>query len=146
MPPRDGVHKLPWFSRLAVLALILAGYGLTLLVFYPGVMTYDGKYVYEDIARTVWGDWQSPAMTALWRLINPVAPGPASMFLLIATTYWLAFGLLAIAFMRRDDFARVVAAAAGADTTGIRIRGYHMAGRIVFGHLAAGRFYRFCCS
>jgi hypothetical protein len=101
MPPRDGVHESPWFSRLAVLALILAGYGLTLLVFYPGVMTYDGKYVYEDIARTVWGDWQSPAMTALWRLINPVAPGPTSMFLLIATTYWLAFGLLAIAFMRR---------------------------------------------
>ena len=33
-----------WPARLAVCALILAGYGLTLLVFYPGVMTYDAKY------------------------------------------------------------------------------------------------------
>jgi hypothetical protein len=101
MPLRDGVPESPWPSRLAVIALILAGYGLTLLVFYPGVMTFDAKYVYEDIARAVWGDWQSPAMIALWRFINPVAPGAASMFLLIITMYWLAFGLLALAFMRR---------------------------------------------
>ncbi|MFI5106985.1 MAG: hypothetical protein ACHP79_18835, partial [Terriglobales bacterium] len=101
MPLRDDVHESSWPARLAVAALILAGYGLTLLVFYPGVMTYDAKFVYEDITKSVLGDWQSPAMTVLWRLINPAAPGPASMFLLIATTYWLAFGLLALALVRR---------------------------------------------
>ena len=86
---------------LAVCALILAGYGLTLLVFYPGVMTYDAKYVFEDITKSVLGDWQSPAMTVLWRLINPIAPGSGSMFLLIITAYWLAFGTLAFALARR---------------------------------------------
>ena len=101
MPPRNGVHESPWPSRLAVIALMLAGYGLTLLVFYPGVMTYDASFVYEDIAKNVLGDWQSPAMTVLWRLINPIAPRSASMFLLIITTYWLAFGLLALALVRR---------------------------------------------
>ena len=101
MPRRDDGPESFWPARLAVIALLLAGYGLTLLVFYPGVMTYDGKYVYEDIAKAVWGDWQSPAMIALWRFINPVAPGSASMFLLIITAYWLAFGLLAMAFVRR---------------------------------------------
>ena len=101
MPRRDDGPESFWPARLAVIALLLAGYGLTLLVFYPGVMTYDGKYVYEDIAKAVWGDWQSPAMIALWRFINPVAPGAASMFLLIITAYWLAFGLLAMAFVRR---------------------------------------------
>jgi hypothetical protein len=101
MPRRDDGPESFWPARLAVIALVLAGYGLTLLVFYPGVMTYDGKYVYEDIAKAVWGDWQSPAMIALWRFINPVAPGAASMFLLIITAYWLAFGLLAMAFVRR---------------------------------------------
>jgi hypothetical protein len=101
MPLPDEAHESSWPARLAVIALILAGYGLTLLVFYPGVMTYDGKYVFEDIAKAVWGDWQSPAMIALWRFINPVAPGAASMFLLIITAYWLAFGLLAMAFVRR---------------------------------------------
>jgi len=86
---------------LAVAALIAAGYGLTLLIFYPGVMTYDAKFVHEDIARGVLGDWQSPVMTVLWGAIDPVAPGAGSMFLLIATSYWLGFGLLALALAMR---------------------------------------------
>src|ERR1700749_4955289 len=79
-----------------VAALIAAGYGLTLLIFYPGIMTFDAKFVHEDIAKGAWGDWQSPVMTWLWGLIDPIAPGPGSMFLLIATSYWLGFGLLAL--------------------------------------------------
>ena len=87
----------------AVAALIAAGYGLTLVIFYPGIMTYDAKFVYEDIGKGVLGDWQSPVMTVLWGMIDPVAPGAASMFLLIATSYWLAFGLLAFALARRGS-------------------------------------------
>ena len=86
---------------IAVAALIAAGYGLTLAIFYPGVMTYDAKFVYEDIAKGALGDWQSPVMTVLWGAIDPIAPGAASMFLLIATCYWLGFGLLAFALARR---------------------------------------------
>jgi hypothetical protein len=94
-PPRRRV-------RVAVIALIAAGYGLTLAIFYPGIMTYDAKFVYEDIAKGVLGDWQSPVMTVLWGAIDPVAPGAASMFLLIATCYWLGFGLVAFALARRS--------------------------------------------
>jgi hypothetical protein len=82
-------------------ALLAAGYGLTLWIFYPGVMTYDAKFVYEDIAKGTLGDWQSPVMTRLWGLIDPIAPGPGSMFLLIATSYWLGFGLLSFVLARR---------------------------------------------
>jgi len=108
MPSRDEARESPWPARLAVAALIVAGYGLTLLVFYPGVMTYDAKYVFEDITKSVLGDWQSPAMTVLWRLINPIAPGSGSMFLLIITAYWLAFGALAFALARRTVFLAVL--------------------------------------
>jgi hypothetical protein len=87
--------------RLAVCALIAAGYALTLVIFYPGIMTYDAKFVYEDIVKGVLGDWQSPVMTVLWGAIDPVAPGAGSMFLLIATCYWLGFGLVAFALARR---------------------------------------------
>jgi hypothetical protein len=87
---------------LAVTGLIAAGYGLTLSIFYPGVMTYDAKFVYQDIASGVRGDWQSPVMTVLWGAIDPVAPGAASMLLLSATSYWLGFGLLAFALARRS--------------------------------------------
>jgi len=85
---------------LAIGALMVAGYALTLAIFYPGIMTYDAKYVYQDIASGARGDWQSPVMTTLWGLIDPVAPGAASMFLLMATCYWLAFGCLAVALAR----------------------------------------------
>ena len=102
--PLSPDRKRPMRRRLcvAVAALIAAGYGLTLAIFYPGVMTYDAKFVYQDIASGVLGDWQSPVMTVLWGAIDPVAPGPASMFLLIATSYWLGFGLLAFALACRS--------------------------------------------
>jgi hypothetical protein len=98
MPSRTERQVLPRRLLFGVaVALIAAGYGLTLWIFYPGVMTYDAKFVYEDIAKGTLGDWQSPVMTRLWGLIDPIAPGPGSMFLLICTSYWLGFGLLSLA-------------------------------------------------
>ncbi len=88
VPPR-------WLVNFLIALLLVAGFGLTLFVFYPGIMTYDARYVYSAIAEGRVGDWQSPAMTAVWALIDPVAPGSASMFLLIAALYWLAFAVLA---------------------------------------------------
>jgi hypothetical protein len=82
-------------------ALLAAGYVLTLFIFYPGIMTYDAKFVYEDIAKGALGDWQSPVMTWLWGWIDPIAPGAASMFLLIATSYWLGFGVISLALAGR---------------------------------------------
>ncbi|HEX2631283.1 MAG TPA: hypothetical protein VHM22_00585 [Bradyrhizobium sp.] len=103
MPPLpDGEQRVASRSYLAIAALIAAGYALTLLIFYPGIMTFDAKFVYGYIAKGVLGDWQSPLMTLLWKLIDPIAPGSGSMFLLIATSYWLGFGLLAFAAARRS--------------------------------------------
>src|SRR5882672_621098 len=103
--PLSPDRRQPMRRRLcvAVAAMIAAGYGLTLAIFYPGIMTFDAKFVHEDIAKGVFGDWQSPVMTVLWGVIDPIAPGPGSMFLLIATSYWLGFGLLAFALARRSS-------------------------------------------
>ena len=89
-------------SALLIAAMTASGFGLTLFVFYPGIMTYDARYVYEYVGRGFMGDWQSPVMTVLWSLIDPIAPGSASMFLLGVTLYWLAFGLLAFTIARRS--------------------------------------------
>lgn len=83
-------------------ALTAAGYALTLFVFFPGIMNYDARYVYLDSQKGFYGDWQSPVMTWLWSVIDPIAPGPASMFLLIATLYWLGIGILGMAIHRRS--------------------------------------------
>lgn len=103
--------RLTWRRALSVVALTLAGFALTLRVFYPGVMTYDAWYVHADIATGEAGDWQSPVMTALWGLIEPLAPGSASMFLLIAALYWLAFAALGLALARRSAWLGFAATA-----------------------------------
>ena len=93
------------FERLRLLLvfyLIAAGFVLTLVVFYPGLMTYDARYVYAAIADGHVGDWQSPVMTWLWAWIDPIAPGSASMFLLIAALYWLAFAVLALVLVQKS--------------------------------------------
>ncbi|WKA30526.1 hypothetical protein [Bradyrhizobium roseum] len=102
MPSRTERPSLqPRAVMISVAVLLAAGFGLTLLIFYPGVMTYDAKFVYEDIAKGTMGDWQSPVMVWLWGVIDPIAPGPGSMFLLIATTYWAGFGMLSLALASR---------------------------------------------
>src|SRR5256886_17178520 len=96
--------RAPARSRGSWLALCTAaaGYCLTVLIFYPGYSTADARYVYADAMAWRFGDWQSPAMAVLWRLIDPIAPGPSSMFLLTAAVYWLAFGTLALLAARRS--------------------------------------------
>ncbi len=102
LAPAPASTGLSWRRALPILALTLAGFALTLRIFYPGVMTYDAWYVHADIAKSEMGDWQSPVQTALWALIEQVVPGAAGMFLFIATLYWLAFATLGLALARRS--------------------------------------------
>jgi hypothetical protein len=89
-------------ANLAIAAMAMAGFAFTLAVFYPGYMTNDATFIYQYTTAWRFGDWQSPLMTLLWWLIDPIAPGPASMFLLVATLYWLAFAVIALTMARRS--------------------------------------------
>ncbi|HEY4405176.1 MAG TPA: hypothetical protein VGN55_11085 [Xanthobacteraceae bacterium] len=85
-----------------VCALTAAGFGLTVLLLYPGYLTNDAAYVHSYIQDWQLGDWQSPLLTIVWWLIDPIAPGSGSMFLLIVTFYWLGFGVIALTVLRRS--------------------------------------------
>jgi hypothetical protein len=87
---------------LLVVALVVSGFAITILAFYPGYMTNDAGFVYGYSREWRFGDWQSPLMSIVWRLIDPLAPGSASMFLLIAFLYWLGFGLLSLTVARHS--------------------------------------------
>jgi hypothetical protein len=89
-------------AQLVPALLTAAGFALTLYVFYPGIMTYDARYVHLDALNGSYGDWQSPVMTWLWKTIDPIVPGSAGMFLLIAAPYWLGIGTLSQALARRS--------------------------------------------
>ena len=134
------------FLMVSAAALLAVGFGLTLLIFYPGVMTYDAKFVYEDIAKGTFGDWQSPVMVWLWGLIDPIAPGAASMFLLIAddllARLWRP---LARARIPRQG-QRAAAAAAGNDAAGPGFCRDHLAGRPVCNVLVVAAAVAFAAS
>jgi hypothetical protein len=55
-----------------------------------------------DIAAGRFGDWQSPVMGWLWSLVDPIAPGPGSVFLVTAASYWLGFALLSLTLVNRS--------------------------------------------
>jgi hypothetical protein len=90
-------------ARLIIVLPHAAGFALSVLVFYPGVMNYDARYIYADIAKGRFGDWQSPVMGWLWSVVDPIAPGPASFFLVTAASYWLGFALLSLALASRSS-------------------------------------------
>src|SRR4051794_25618618 len=101
LPPPEGTAPQARLLTLSVSMFLVIGFVLTLLIFYPGIMTFDSKYLHEYAMKGTMGDWQSPVMVWLWALIDPIAPGAGSMFLLIAGTYWLGFGLLSLTLASR---------------------------------------------
>jgi hypothetical protein len=92
----------PRRTTLLIAALCGLGFALTLWVFWPGIQTFDARYIYMDMVKGFYGDWQSPAMIVLWRLIDPIAPGTGSLLLLTVALYWLAFGVVALTVARRS--------------------------------------------
>src|SRR5215470_1875029 len=80
-------------ASLLVLGMVAAGYALTVLVFYPGYNTADARYVYADAMAWRFGDWQSPAMAVLWRLIDPLALVAARR------SVWLGLATALLAFI-----------------------------------------------
>ncbi len=107
--PAELRHLPSWRRTVPVIATTAACFALTLRIFYPGVMTYDARYIYSYIAQGRAGDWQSPLMTTLWAAIDPIATGSGSMFLFIAALYWLAFAVLALTLARRSPWLGLAA-------------------------------------
>src|SRR6516165_2822613 len=91
-----------------VFMMACAAFALTILFFFPGYLTRDASFVHSYAQEWYLGDWQSPLMTILWRLIDPISPGSGSIFLLIATLYWLSFALIAGAVARRSAGRAIV--------------------------------------
>jgi len=83
-----------------VCVMASAGFALTILIFYPGYLTRDATFVRSYLQTWHLGDWQSPLMTIVWWLIDPISPGTGSMFLLVAALYWLGFAIAALAVAR----------------------------------------------
>jgi hypothetical protein len=98
----------PVRTALLIAAMTAAGFALTLYVFYPGVTTFDALYVYKDMTKGFFGDWQSPVMIVLWSLVDPIAPGTGSLLILTVALYWSAFAVIALKIAQRSFWLAVL--------------------------------------
>jgi hypothetical protein len=67
-------RALPQYPAFVVMAPVFmmacAAFALTILFFFPGYLTRDASFVHSYAQEWYLGDWQSPLMTILWRLIR----------------------------------------------------------------------------
>lgn len=72
----------------------LIGIVLTLLTFYPGVLTVDSSIQLREARSHYFGDWHPPLMAAVWAVLDPVLPGAFGMLLLNSLVFWIGLALV----------------------------------------------------
>jgi hypothetical protein len=88
-------------SSIVAAALLAAA---TLLVFWPGIASYDSVVQYQQVLSGRYDDWHPPAMARLWSLFHAAGwHGQAPMFVVQILLYWAGIGLFASALIRRGS-------------------------------------------
>jgi len=109
------VRQSPATSRVwlwTVLALIVGGFALIALAYWPGVMIDDARWQYQQAVDNAFEDWHPPLMAWLWRRLMAIHPGPAPLFALQLGLYWTGYGLIITgAWRRRQPVAAALVAA-----------------------------------
>jgi len=83
------------WATVVIAALALAGFGLELRAFWPGLMSTDSFEQYVQAALHRYNDHHPPIMALVWSLTDRVIPGPAGMLILHLALLW--GGLWAVA-------------------------------------------------
>ena len=88
------------------LPLLAGGLAISLL-YWPGLVTYDGLRQYDQAQSGQFDDWHPPMMEAIWRWLLPLWPGsgsasaPAPMLILQLLLYATGIVALAVWALRR---------------------------------------------
>lgn len=84
----------PWLAA-------LAGFLLSLWLFYPGYLSWDSAYQWYQVRSGDWNNVHPVIMTLIWSATERLWPGPGGLFLLHLALYWLGLALLAAGLVRR---------------------------------------------
>jgi hypothetical protein len=76
-------------------AVALAGFALTVLLYFPGGMSSDSVAQLAQARSGTFANWHPPLMAWVWRAIDSLLPGPAGMLILQAAAWWGGLALLA---------------------------------------------------
>lgn len=84
---------LPWLTA-------LAGIGATLLLFYPGYLSWDSAYQWWQARHASYNTVHPPLIAMIWRLCELVLPGPGGMFALQISLLWASYAAVASSLQR----------------------------------------------
>ena len=91
-------------------ALGAAGIALIqILIFRPGILTWDAIRQYRQALSGRYDDWHPPAMNWLWRQLTVFHDGPLPMLVLQVALVWIGFGLIGWVWWRQGGRWRVAA-------------------------------------
>jgi hypothetical protein len=95
----DPSFRRPYLVLIA--GIIILGFGLIAYGYWPGIMIDDARWQYQQAVDNAYEDWHPPLMAWVWRRLMMIQPGPAPMFLLQLTLYWLGIAVIALWAYRR---------------------------------------------
>jgi hypothetical protein len=80
-------------DRLSLPATVAGGTALAALCFYPGYLSGDANWQYEQAIAGIYTDWHPVLMTWLWRQLDRAIEGPGGMFLFQVAVLWAGIAL-----------------------------------------------------
>src|SRR4030095_1243160 len=90
MNPPNKNHGVSYYlPHLAVLLGIL----ITLVAYYPGIMSFDAGVHLEQARSGLYTDNHPPIMAGLWSLLDKLIPGSGGVFLFHILLFWTGLGL-----------------------------------------------------
>lgn len=89
------VAKASSFARHWPLLLSMLLMAASLILFWPGIVSYDAVGQYAQAMTGRYDDWHPPVMARLWSLFRPAEWRASPMLLLQMAGYWLGFGWVA---------------------------------------------------
>ncbi len=116
-PPTPRAPRAHWLVFLLVTAACFAG---VVWAFWPGYMSYDSFRQLAEARSGEFSDWHPPVMSAVWRLLDRLVPGPSGMLVLHNAMFFVGLSLLLAARLRPlAAAAAMVAFAAVPSVTGL---------------------------
>ncbi len=98
-------HRAERSSSALLLTACALGFAITLMAYFPGLMSPDSEDQLMQATSFVFRDWHPPIMALLWSPILKLHDGPIGILMLFSALYWVAFACMAIAVAVRSRVA-----------------------------------------
>uniref|UniRef100_UPI0025D34E0D hypothetical protein n=1 Tax=uncultured Xanthomonas sp. TaxID=152831 RepID=UPI0025D34E0D len=88
-------HRAERSSSAPLLTACALGFAITLMAYFPGLMSPDSEDQLMQATSFVFRDWHPPIMALLWSPILKLHDGPIGILMLFSALYWVAFACMA---------------------------------------------------